>query len=364
MRLTFVTCTGRCGSTMLSAILHDHQDVLSVNEFFSALKAAADGPEFPSGYLHGSQLWGMLAQDVPGLTALLRSGLKLPEMQYPAGGCQFTLETGIPLAYHSFLPMLSDTPDALFDQLAREVPSWPIRPAAEQYRAFFGHLADLAGRKVVVERSATTSPLIPLLRRLFPEARFIHMHRNGPDCVLSMSRHPAFRREALIITALKKAAAAGVSASSLTDLQEKMPEFKGVLVPPYDAEAFLAYPVPVSFFAEKYWTPMERSAAVALAELPPDCWTGLRYEDLLAAPREVLTGLALFLGIPADPEWLESAVRRIEPGKPGRAAAVLSTQEQAEVEAACVPATDAIGRIFARHGSSWTDRLPSPAFRP
>jgi Sulfotransferase family len=34
MRLTFVVGTGRCGSTMLSAILREHPDVLSMNEFF------------------------------------------------------------------------------------------------------------------------------------------------------------------------------------------------------------------------------------------------------------------------------------------------------------------------------------------
>lgn len=359
-KLAFVTCTGRCGSTLLSSILHDHPDVLSVSEFFSALKAVAGGREFPSGYLHGSQLWGLLAQEAPGLTALLRSGLKLPEMQYEEGNGQFTAETGIPLAYHSLLPMLTDDPDALFGQLAREVPTWPVRPAADQYRAFFGYLAGLSGRSVVVERSATTSSLIPLLRRLFPEAKYVHMHRNGADCALSMSRHPAFRREAVIVTALRKAAAARVSASSLAELAEKMPEFRGVLEPPYDPAAFRAYPVPVAFFAERYWTPMERKAAEALGELPPECWTALRYEDLLAAPAAVLAGLADFIGVPASPDWLERAVRRIDPARPGRAAAVLGAGELAEVEAACAPGTEAIGRAFAVHGTLAGGREPTP----
>lgn len=351
MRLTIVTCSGRCGSTLLSQILSDHRDVLSVSEFFSALKAVAGGREFPTGYLHGSQLWGMLAQDAPGLTTLLRSGLKLPEMQYEPGRSQFTADTGIPLAYHSLIPMLSDDPDALFDQLAREVPSWPIRPAADQYRAFFRYLAGLSGRTVVVERSATTSSLIPLLHQVFPEARFVHMHRNGADCVLSMSRHPAFRREALLVNALRKAAADEVSASSLAELTEKMPEFKGVVGPPYDPGAFHAYPLPVAFFAERYWAPMESKAAEALGELPPEHWTGLRYEDLLAAPRDVLTDLSDFIGVPADADWLERAARRIDPARPGSAAAALSPDELAEVESVCAPAAEAIGRVFARHGT-------------
>jgi hypothetical protein len=41
MRLTFVVGTGRCGSTMLSAMLREHPDVLSMSEFFGTLRAAA-----------------------------------------------------------------------------------------------------------------------------------------------------------------------------------------------------------------------------------------------------------------------------------------------------------------------------------
>ena len=47
MRLTFVIGTGRCGSTMLSAILQAHPDALSMSEFFGTGKegtcASRDG---------------------------------------------------------------------------------------------------------------------------------------------------------------------------------------------------------------------------------------------------------------------------------------------------------------------------------
>src|SRR5437899_860494 len=81
-----------------------------------------------------------------------------------------------------------------FVELAAEVPRWPRRPAARQYQALFGHLAGRLGRPVVVERSAASLHLIGLLREQFPAARFVHLHRDGPDCALSMSHHPIFRR--------------------------------------------------------------------------------------------------------------------------------------------------------------------------
>ena len=37
MQLTFVVGTGRCGSTLLSRLLREHPDVLSMSEFFSTL---------------------------------------------------------------------------------------------------------------------------------------------------------------------------------------------------------------------------------------------------------------------------------------------------------------------------------------
>ena len=99
--------------------------------------------------------------------------------------------------------MLGADPDWLFDELAAEVPRWPRRPAAAQYQDLFGYLAKTLGRPVVVERSASSLHLIPLLHAQFPAARFVHLHRDGPDCALSMSRHPAFRREILALGAVR-----------------------------------------------------------------------------------------------------------------------------------------------------------------
>ena len=56
MQLTFVVGTGRCGSTLLSRLLREHPDVLSMSEFFSTLRiAAASGPRgFPVGEMDGA----------------------------------------------------------------------------------------------------------------------------------------------------------------------------------------------------------------------------------------------------------------------------------------------------------------------
>jgi hypothetical protein len=68
---------------------------------------------------------------------------------------------------------------------------------------------------VVVERSAASLNMVGALRGQFPAARFVHLYRDGPDCALSMSRHPVFRREILALAAAHQAGRAEPAASTL-----------------------------------------------------------------------------------------------------------------------------------------------------
>src|SRR5205814_5089302 len=134
LSLAFAAGTGRCGSTMLSLILNDHPEVLSLSEFFTILKDPADPDGFLSHELDGAELWRRLSSPVPALDAMVRNGMRTPGLRYPYGEGRFSPDTGVPIICHGILPMLSPDPDALFDLLAAEVPGWPARPAASQYR--------------------------------------------------------------------------------------------------------------------------------------------------------------------------------------------------------------------------------------
>jgi hypothetical protein len=86
----------------------------------------------------------------------------------------------------------------------------------------------------VVERSASSLHLIPLLHAQFPAARFVHLYRDGPDCALSMSRHPAFRREILAIGAVRTVKLP--AGSTLQQVNDALPSAsRGLICPPYDA---------------------------------------------------------------------------------------------------------------------------------
>lgn len=343
MSVVFAVGTGRCGSTMLSMILNEHPDVLSLSEFFTILKDPRQPSGFLTRHLDGGELWRKLASPVPAIDQMVRNGMRTPGLRYPYETGRFSPQTGVPLICHGILPMLSADPDALFDLLAAEVPGWPRRPAADQYRALFGLLERVSGRRVTVERSGASLSVVPLLREHFPEARFVHMYRDGPDCALSMSRHPASRRAVLISEAAQLAGLP--ETASLAEVEAALPrlprEYTELLTGRRDSGQLMARAMPLAAFGRR-WSALVRDGITALTGLAAGSLLSVRYEDLLTAPGAELTRLAGFLGVTAEPQWLAAAARLADPSRGGRAAATLSLADFAGLKAACEPGEQVI----------------------
>lgn len=344
MPITFVVSTGRAGSTLVSRMLALHPQVLSVSEFFAVVQGILRRHEYPAGDMDGGALWRIASAPDPLADAMVRSGQRVPEMFYPYQTGRFKAETGIPIICHSTLSLLSDDPDALYDALAAQVPSWPTRKAADQYRALFGLLSEMLGRPVVVERSGGSLILVRLLRREFPEARFAFMHRDGMDTALSMSRFPMFK---LGILAVRAAAKAGLPVgATMTDIQAHLPEeFTGVLSPPYDLSGLPDVRMSPVQFGE-LWSNMICNGTAALSELPAGIQCQLGYAELLRDPGAELSALAEFLEIQAPADWLEAAAKLVDPARAG-AASQLDADLLSELSEACEPGERALAAFLA-----------------
>jgi hypothetical protein len=133
-------------------------------------------------------------------------------------------------------------------------------------RGIFHAYAGAQGKASAGEKAPDYVRALPLLHRLFPSARFVHVVRDGRDVALSMLE---WAREGK-----------GPGAYSLW--QEH----------------------PIAMCA-LWWEWNLRSGRAGARELPPGTLLELRYEALVADPASALREVAAFLGLPFAPEMLD-----------------------------------------------------------
>jgi len=335
--VTFVVGTGRSGSTALTRILHGHPDVLSLNELLAVVHGRAFGPD----PVDGAQFWRVLADPQPVFNAMIRSGAAMPELLYHRKPGRFRAETGIPAICLMPLPALSEDPDGLFDELSAEIAGWPRRYLPEQWTALFDWLCRRFGRQVVVERSGFSLGAVPALRAAFPHARFVHLYRRGPDCALSMSRHPGYRLIMLMIQMAAQVGVAGIGELRPEHRELLPPDLAPLLGEVYDPALVLERAMDLADFGA-LWSQMVTEGQQLLAQLPGAVRMELRYESLLADPAGELARLADFAGFSADPDWLARCRAALDPGRLGATDRLDAAQRQA-LERACAPGMRALG---------------------
>jgi Sulfotransferase domain len=81
--------------------------------------------------------------------------------------------------------------------------------------------------------------------------------------------------------------------------------------------------------------------------MPRECWTILKYDELVADPRAELIRLAEFIGVPATSQWLDDACGMINSGSTGTAAAQLDPDTLAALRAACEPGEKIVAMMEA-----------------
>lgn len=332
--LTFVIGTGRSGSTALSRILNAHPDVLSLNEFMASVGDAA----FPEGELTGPEFWQTLFRPAPHFERMIRSGLPLPEFLYTRRPGRYTAETtGIPALSLMVLPHLTEDPDGLLDELGTEVVQWPERTAAEHHRALFGLLCARFGRTAVVERSGYSTGWAPGLRAAFPDARFVHMFRDGPDCALSMSRHPGYRTISLLREIKARAGVDSFADLTPEHVRALPADLAPLLDERFDPALVRDRDIPLRTFGA-LWSELVTEGTRFLGELPADQRSTLSYENLLDRTDQELTRLADFIGVAPLPEWLLAASELLDHSRRGSARR-LSAAEFDELSESCAPGT-------------------------
>lgn len=300
----FIVGSGRCGSTLLSRMLAEQGDALLLNEFFNGL----DMQRRFAGELSGAALAELLSAEQPFVGAVLRRGYTLDEVTYPWDG-----RRALPTVLVAALPGISDEPDRLYDETLAWLAEQPPRPAAEQYRRLFAWWGERLGRRTWIERSGSAIDYAGELIEHFPEARFVHLWREGPQVALSMREHAAYR----LAVAFKYGGDVDPA-----DLVGKPRPDDSV------TKALEARPDPEPF--ARFWRDQLERGLAALRRLPADRLLTIRFEQLVAEPHSTLGSIADFLALDRG-EWIARAASRVRP-LPRREA-------PPSLEAICAPVT-------------------------
>jgi len=327
-RARFVIGTGRCGSTLLSRMLSENPRVLNVFELFSGIDQFFRFRRDPVG---GAELASRLREDHPMLTMVMRRGYEVPEVVYPFGapGARYAKGEPIPWALGIAIPRVTNEPDALFDELLAHVEALPTRTLAVHYREIFEWLTRRLGRRCWIERSGTSIDFLGELRNFFPDARFLHIHRDGREAALSMREYPVLRVAVAVMYGLL--GEVEYSHAGLVELERSEPAA---------IDRLLETRPPIELYG-RYWSDQIRRGYAALGRLDPGDFLDVRFEDLVTRPRDVMRRIAEFLEIGAEDEWIARAAGLVR-GMPERRYPALDRDERERLDAAC---RDAMGLL-------------------
>jgi hypothetical protein len=336
LKPVLILSTGRCGSTMISEILNRHPRVLSLSEFFVPL-----GPGAFARRPDGAQMWRLYSRQNPTLHAMLKDGQVVDEALYPYDAPESRYRApDMPPIIMVTLPHLTAQPEALFDELEPVVRAQPSQPPAAHYHALFDYLARKFDRSVWVERSGGSLMVAAKLLRLFPEARVIHVYRDGRDTALSMLNHHNFL---VLVGAILKCRRWGLDVcrtflSPTTNFATNW--LSNVMFSRLDIPK-LAAGVSLNDLGE-FWSRLILVGHEVFGALPPDRLLNVKFEEVQQQPRAKLRELIRFIDPSLENDaWLEEVAAIPRPAR-SKFSALPADQRQA-LTRMCAPGLERLG---------------------
>ena len=328
---------------MLSDVMNRHPQVLSLSELFSFIGLRA----FARDRLDGEAMWKLLSRSGPGLQAMLNRDKRIGEIIYPFESPQARFSPqDVPAISVTTLPHLTQDCDSLYDELEPVIRARPTVPVADQYRFLFGWLCDRFGRELWIERSGGSLLFGHRLLQLFPEARVVHIYRDGRDTALSMHRHHAFTMMLVTVRRMQRWGMNPFKSDAIDLTAPPRPSsvrrFAMFLIAHFtNFDKMIDQEFDLDAYGE-LWSRMILFGQAYLSSLPPDRLFSVSYEEILERPREKLTELLAFIEPDlSNQAWLDEAVAIPRPNPPKYPS--LPPQARLRLSRACAPGLKALG---------------------
>jgi len=224
---------------------------------------------------------------------------------------------GLPLGpLHYF----SNEPQALFEEIIAWASKQPTQPVEKHYAQLFAFLEGRTGKTHWIERTAASAEWVPEYLRCFPDARILHIHRDGPETALSMFHHVHFKLTVSLIEDPPSREELETMLACSAPVEED-PVLKRIENAP-----------PLEAFG-RFWSEIIARLYSNIQMIPPERFMEVRSEDLVADPASVLAKIQVFFELPENEDWLREASAIVEP-VPSRADQ-LPEEERRKLEAAC-----------------------------
>lgn len=326
MQGRFIISTGRSGSTLLSRALAENRRLLVLSEFISSLDNAR---RFGDETIDGSEFLQILSADDDVSALIAARGRPSAEAIHQGAASDRTATGRAPSLVRACLPPLTDDPEALFARIVELVSRWPRRTRRGHFDALFAWLCAELGREAWVERSGFGIRLFPELRRTFPDARFLHLHRDGREAALSMFHHPWFRVGVHLDYFVPDAPD--------VDAAIRFPESRGDFV-----AGLFETPPALALYGE-HWSNLLARAFADFVHLDAAQYRELWFELFVETPRAALREVADFLDLPEDPGWIDRGAALVT-NRIAQRFEALAEEDGAALAAACRPGQILLGR--------------------
>ena len=284
MQPIIIVGTGRCGSTMLSNALFRYEPILVLSEFFSTLSSKA----FVKTNLNGMEFCSILADLRPIFKHLFQHKINIEE--YANVENEF-----VPPMLVNTLPALTKEASTLYQEMIKYFSELPKMSISDLYMNLFDWLRRYFNKNIWIERSGSSLEYVDSLVELFPNARFIHIYRNGLDCAVSMSKHYGFKA-AMLQSIVEELTGKNPFTDVLTEEEkEKIGGYANIIPHEhFNSDIFMNYKIPLYKYG-LLWTTQVLKTIKLFKNFSEEKFMSVCYEDILNNPQKELNKVMKFI---------------------------------------------------------------------